>query len=122
MTLSLGLRWYRPGQVQNTTADPPFGFAQGRLFGDDNQKSNCNGKGVRKSGGLVWVDFFGILHCVQDDGKNMRQKQRQQQQQRQPQIPHSASLSAGSSGMTTRKQERRQKVFGGGKRANVKGD
>jgi hypothetical protein len=24
-------------------ADPPFGFAQGRLFGDDNKKSNSNG-------------------------------------------------------------------------------
>jgi hypothetical protein len=24
--------------------------------------------------GLCWVDFFGILHCVQDDGKNIRAK------------------------------------------------
>jgi hypothetical protein len=24
------------------TADPPFDFAQGRLFGDDNQKGNSN--------------------------------------------------------------------------------
>jgi hypothetical protein len=25
-------------------ADPPFDFAQGRLFGDDNKKNNSNGK------------------------------------------------------------------------------
>jgi hypothetical protein len=29
-------------QLQHQTADPPFGFAQGRLFEDDNQKYNNN--------------------------------------------------------------------------------
>jgi hypothetical protein len=52
----------------------------GQALRDDNQKSkgNFNGKG-----GQYWsedpkgecrVDLFGILHCVQDDGKNMRAK------------------------------------------------
>jgi hypothetical protein len=30
------------GEVQK--ADPPFDFAQGGLFGDDNKKGKCNGK------------------------------------------------------------------------------
>jgi hypothetical protein len=30
------------GNNNDETADPPFDFAQGRLFGDDNQ--NCNDK------------------------------------------------------------------------------
>ena len=31
-----------------TTADPPFDFAQGSLFGDDNKKSKCNGNSNRR--------------------------------------------------------------------------
>jgi hypothetical protein len=42
------------------TADPPFDFAQGRLFGDDNKKSKsydkCKCKCKRRS-----------FNCVQDD-------------------------------------------------------
>jgi hypothetical protein len=30
--------------VFRTEADPPFGFAQGRLFGDDNKKGNDKGE------------------------------------------------------------------------------
>jgi hypothetical protein len=30
-------------------AGPPFGFAQGRLFGDDNKKDNCNCKDKGKN-------------------------------------------------------------------------
>jgi hypothetical protein len=29
------------------TADPPFDFAQGRLFGDDNKKSKSSGNSER---------------------------------------------------------------------------
>ena len=29
--------------ARKATADPPFDFAQGRLFGDDNKKSNSEG-------------------------------------------------------------------------------
>jgi hypothetical protein len=32
------------GATANANADPPFGFAQGRLFGDDNQKGNSTAK------------------------------------------------------------------------------
>jgi hypothetical protein len=42
-------------------------------FGDDNWNSNGNGKGgalkFESPKGWCWMDFFGILHCVQDDGK-----------------------------------------------------
>jgi hypothetical protein len=38
------------------TADPPFDFAQGRLFGDDNKKSKSYDKCKRRS-----------FNCVQDD-------------------------------------------------------
>jgi hypothetical protein len=31
------------------TADPPFEFAQGRLFGDDNKKSKSRGKTKAKA-------------------------------------------------------------------------
>jgi hypothetical protein len=31
---------------------------------------------LEKSEGWCWVDFFGILHCVQDDGNEMRAKTR----------------------------------------------
>jgi hypothetical protein len=57
---SVGMTGLVEGTEQATaTADPPFDFAQGRLFGDDNQNSNCNfnGKGgavlVRNPEGLV---------------------------------------------------------------------
>jgi hypothetical protein len=38
-------------------ADPPFGFAQGRLFGDGNQKGNgnSNGNGKEGVGGVEWL-------------------------------------------------------------------
>jgi hypothetical protein len=72
-------------------------------FGDDNQKGNCNDKGwrlvVERSGGWCWVGFFGVLHCVQDDGRDCngknksrslrddKQKDKQRQRQVQQQIP-----------------------------------
>jgi hypothetical protein len=36
-----------PMNGKRATADPPFGFAQGRLCGDDNQNGNCNCNGRR---------------------------------------------------------------------------
>jgi hypothetical protein len=39
-----------------TTADPPFGFAQGRLFGDDNQ----NGKSKKTTGQGDYRSGFGV--------------------------------------------------------------
>jgi hypothetical protein len=45
---------------------------------------------LKGSEGSCWVSFFGILHCVQDDGKNFysnsnsnSKKQQQQQQEQQ---------------------------------------
>jgi len=35
-------------------ADPPFDFAQGRLFGDDNQKNNSRSPWDRQSEQLRW--------------------------------------------------------------------
>ena len=37
------------GEDTMTEADPPSGFAQGRLFGDENQKSKGNSQGNRRS-------------------------------------------------------------------------
>jgi hypothetical protein len=37
------------GGGARTTADPPFDFAQGRLFGDDNQKGKANAKAKVKA-------------------------------------------------------------------------
>jgi hypothetical protein len=33
-------------RTKDATADPPFDFAQGKLFGDDNKKDNCDGNGI----------------------------------------------------------------------------
>jgi hypothetical protein len=35
--------------IATTEADPPFDFAQGRLFGDDRKKSDGKGKSNRNS-------------------------------------------------------------------------
>jgi hypothetical protein len=52
-----------------------------------NPRFNSNGGGanggkvwVERFERLWWVEFFGILHCVQDDSRNL---QRQVQMQRQ---------------------------------------
>jgi hypothetical protein len=41
MTILLG--WVKRTGNGSATADPPFDFAQGRLFGDDNKKAKGNG-------------------------------------------------------------------------------
>ena len=38
-------------------ADPPFDFAQGRLFGDDNKKSKCNKGEVARPGSFTPDSF-----------------------------------------------------------------
>jgi hypothetical protein len=38
--------------------------------------------GLKRSGRLWWVEFFGILHCVQDDGSNLQRQVRMQRQVR----------------------------------------
>ncbi len=48
------------GATANANADPPFGFAQGRLFGDDNQKAtqlNCKARAKTKADA-------GSLRCL----------------------------------------------------------
>jgi hypothetical protein len=50
--------------------------------------------GLEKSEGLGCVDFFGILHCVQDDGKKMR--------------GNGNGNSRSPAGMTAKKQEQKQ--------------
>jgi hypothetical protein len=44
-SLRMTVFWGDSGRQARARVDPPFGFAQGRLCGDDNQNSNCNGKG-----------------------------------------------------------------------------
>jgi hypothetical protein len=48
-----GFLWLREGK--RATADPPFDFAQGRLFRDDNKKGNGKHKG---KGSVVWRVYF----------------------------------------------------------------
>jgi hypothetical protein len=45
----------RVGINATATAGPPFDFAQGKLFGDENKKGNCEGKGM-----LVRAESFTI--------------------------------------------------------------
>jgi hypothetical protein len=45
-----GHDWNLGRSGATATADPPFGFAQGRPFGDDNQKSNGRCKGKKDNG------------------------------------------------------------------------
>jgi hypothetical protein len=33
--------------------------------------------GLKRSGRLWWVEFFGILHCVQDDSRNLQRQNAQ---------------------------------------------
>ena len=47
----LGGKWQKKIQVPQTEADPPFDFAQGRLFGDDNRKGK---RDFRLGGSSSW--------------------------------------------------------------------
>ena len=48
-----GTRFVVPdGREANTEADPPFGFAQGRLFGDENKKGKRKDKDKNKDTGI----------------------------------------------------------------------
>jgi hypothetical protein len=46
-----------------TTVDPPFDFAQGRLFGDDNQK-NCNDKSEEPMQGFFAALRMTVVYVV----------------------------------------------------------
>jgi hypothetical protein len=43
---------------------PPFDFAQGRLFGDDNKKGNCNYNGNGNGNYNDNGEMRGFLHCA----------------------------------------------------------
>jgi hypothetical protein len=51
----------KQGQTRKT--DPPFDFALGRLFGDDNQRCKTNGKCAVEAGKLLGgeADFSAAL-------------------------------------------------------------
>ena len=53
----IGTRFVGWRKRNKDNADPPFDFAQGRLFGDDNQKGKDNGK----------CKMRGSLHCAAHD-------------------------------------------------------
>jgi len=38
--------------------------------------------GLKRPGRLWWVEFFGVLHCVQDDSRNLRRQMQMQWQVR----------------------------------------
>ena len=50
-----------------TTADPPFDFAQGRLFGDDNQKGNNKSNGKSNAGPSTALLTKFASNDAQDD-------------------------------------------------------
>jgi hypothetical protein len=37
-------------------------------FGNDNKKSKGERLSLKDPKGRCWLGFFGVLHCVQDDG------------------------------------------------------
>jgi hypothetical protein len=58
------------GKATETT-DPPFGFAQGRLFGDDNKNCNCNGFAEEIVCGGVFGGGDGAQNVGDADGSGV---------------------------------------------------